>query len=128
MLLPAKVGELTQAIIDTLGLDIEPGKDILLGETNVLHMRTRHAEDYACYGSFLPLILAKPDYVGLNAKDASIEYVKEFWEQDEYVKVAVRVSLSGCLFARSLYVLNKRKVKSFIRNGTLKKPLTKPPE
>jgi len=125
---PIKIGKLTQAIIVTLGLEMEPGQEILLGESNILHMQTRHPGDFACYGSFIPDILASPDYVGLNPKDTSIEYVKEFWEQDEYVKVAVRVSLSGCLFVRSLYVLNKHKVKIFIRNGTLKKPLTKPPE
>ena len=122
--MPEKVGELTLAVIVTLGLNMQPGQEILLGETNISHMKARHPEDYACYGSFLPLILASPDYVGVNAKDASIEYVKEFREQDEFVKVAVRVSFSGYLFARSLYVLNKRKIKGFIRNGTLKKPLT----
>jgi len=119
---PEKVGELTQAVIDALGLSMKAGQEILLGNTNILHMQTKHAGDYACYGGYIPAILAKPNYVGLNQKDTSIEYVKEFQEHGEYVKVAVRVSLGGTLFARSLYALNRQKVVKYIKNGTLKKP------
>ena len=57
----------------------------------------------------------------LNAKDGSIEYIKEYRIDDEYVKVAVRVSDNDKYFARSIYVLNKTSVKSFIAKGTLKK-------
>lgn len=57
----------------------------------------------------------------LNAKDGSIEYIKEYRIDDEYVKVAVRVSDNDKYFARSIYVLNKTSVKSFIAKGALKK-------
>lgn len=125
---PEKVGELHQEVIYALGLRMNPGQEILLGETNISHMQSRHPDDYACYGSYISDILAAPDYVGLNRRDNSIEYVKEFQEHGEYVKVAVRVSLGGSLFARSLYVLSRQKVMRFIRNGTLKKALTNPAE
>ena len=39
----------------------------------------------------------------------------------EFVKVAVRVSMSNKYFIRSLYVLNKNRVNNFINKGTLKK-------
>lgn len=65
--------------------------------------------------------MGNPDYVGLNTKDESIEYVKEYKVDDEYVKVAVRVSGNRNYFARSIYVLNKTRVKNFITKGTLKK-------
>lgn len=67
------------------------------------------------------MILAYPDYVGQNPKDGSIEYVKEFLRDGEYVKVAVRLAQSERFYARSLYVLNNRRVKNFIEKGTLKR-------
>ena len=38
---------------------------------------------------------------------------------NEYVKVAVRISYSEIFYARSLYVLNSNRVKNFINKGTL---------
>ncbi len=84
-------------------------------------MQDRHPQDYMKYGSFIPEILASPDYVGLNPKDDSIEYVKEFEIDNDFVKVAVRLSSGGALYARSLYVLNNQRVYNYIRKGTLKK-------
>ena len=84
-------------------------------------MQNRHPADYAKYGQFIPQILAQPDYVGENPADGSIEYVKDFQINGEFVKVAVRLSGSGKLYARSLYVLNSNRVNNFIKKGTLKK-------
>lgn len=125
---PGKVGVLSKAVIVSLGLSIRPGRAILLGETNIAHMQARHPADFARYAAFLPEIIASPDYIGQNPKDQSIEFVKEFVSYEEYVKVAVRVSTNGNLYARSLYVLNRQRVNNFISNGTLKKPLTFPLE
>ena len=47
--------------------------------------------------------------------------MKEFLINGEFVKVAVRLSGGGALYARSLYVLNHNRVKNFIQKGTLKK-------
>lgn len=84
-------------------------------------MKTSHPEDFAKYGTELINILSYPDYVGTNPKDGSIEYVKEFLVDGEYVKVAVRLSRNGLYFARSLYVLNPRRVQNYIAKGTLKR-------
>ena len=101
-----QVGKLSQRVIELLGLTLSEGRSILLGESNIAHMVSRHPEDYALYGEYIPLILSMPDYVALNTKDESIEYVKEVQMDDVYVKVAVRVSARGQLFARSVYRLN----------------------
>ena len=93
----------------------------MLGESNIAHMVSRHPGDYALYGEYIPLILSMPDYVALNTKDESIEYVKEVQMDDVYVKVAVGVSERGQLFARSVYRLNTNRAKNFIEKGTLKK-------
>lgn len=116
-----QVGKLSQRVIDLLGLTLSEGRSILLGESNIAHMVSRHPEDYALYGEYIPLILSMPDYVALNTKDESIEYVKEVQMDDIYVKVAVRVSARGQLFARSVYRLNTNRAKNFIEKGTLKK-------
>ena len=116
-----QVGKLSQRVIELLGLTLSEGRSILLGESNIAHMVSRHPEDYALYGEYIPLILSMPDYVALNTKDESIEYVKEVQKDDVYVKVAVRVSARGQLFARSVYRLNTNRAKNFIEKGTLKK-------
>ena len=116
-----QVGKLSQRVIELLGLTLSEGRSILLGESNIAHMVSRHSEDYALYGEYIPLILSMPDYVALNTKDESIEYVKEVQMDDVYVKVAVRVSERGQLFARSVYRLNTNRAKNFIEKGTLKK-------
>ena len=116
-----QVGKLSQRVIELLGLTLSEGRSILLGESNIAHMVSRHPEDYALYGEYIPLILSMPDYVALNTKDESIEYVKEVQMDDVYVKVAVRVSARGQLFARSIYRLNTNRAKNFIEKGTLKK-------
>lgn len=118
-----RVGILTQRVISTLGLSAKEAP-ICLGETNIKHMKRRHPADYAQYGQYISLILREPDYVGVNPKDDSIEYVKEFCIDGVYVKVAVRVSAGGTYFVRSLYVLNTDRVKNFIAKGSLK-PLDK---
>lgn len=116
-----QVGKLSQRVIELLGVTLSEGRSILLGESNIAHMVSRHPEDYALYGEYIPLILSMPDYVALNTKDESIEYVKEVQMDDIYVKVAVRVSARGQLFARSVYRLNTNRAKNFIEKGTLKK-------
>ena len=116
-----QVGVLCQHVIDLLGLTMKEGQSILLGESNIAHMVSNHPADYALYGEYIPLILSAPDYVALNAKDSSIEYVKEVQVNSIYVKVAVRVSARGQLFARAVYRLNTNRVLNFIEKGTLKR-------
>lgn len=116
-----QVGRITNEVIGLLGLSASDGTPILLGESNIRHMQQRHPADYQKYGAYIPDILATPDYVGMNPTDGSIEYVKEFSINGEYVKVAVRIAGTGKYYARSLYVLNPNRVKNFIARGTLKR-------
>lgn len=115
------VGVITQAIVNLLGLSCTANTPILLGPSNIQHMKSSHPSDYQKYSPYISAILSSPDYVGINNADSSIEYVKEFIQDNNYVKVAVRVSASGQYFARSIYVLNINRVNNFIAKGTLKK-------
>ena len=116
------LGLLSEQVIRLLGLHADAGTPIYMGESNVQHMLQRHPADYQKYGDRIPDILSDPDYVGMNPSDGSIEYVKEFLIEGEYVKVAVRISGTGKYYARSLYVLNPNRVRNFITKGTLKRP------
>jgi len=116
------VGQISSDVIRVLGLDADSGTPIYMGESNIQHMMQRHPNDYIKYGDKIPDILNHPDYVGTNPSDGSIEYVKEFLIDGEYVKVAVRISGTGKYYARSLYVLNPNRVRNFIAKGTLKRP------
>lgn len=115
------VGTVSKDVEQLLGITVSGDRTIYLGLTNLDHMKTSHPADFAKYGTELINILAFPDYVGQNPSDGSIEYVKEFLVDGEYVKVAVRLAQSGKFYARSLYILNNNRVNNYIAKGTLKK-------
>ena len=116
-----QVGKLEGRIIKLLGLKMPADLPIYIGESNIQHMKSKHPADYDKYGMDIPEILSSPDYVRANPRDGSIEYVKEYQINNDFVKVAVRVAGSGKLYARSLYILNRNRVNGFIEKGTLKK-------
>lgn len=116
-----KIGVIKKRVIDLTGLDIPANTPIYIGDSNISHMEKSHPDDYKKYRDKIKEILDTPTYIGVNPKDGSIEYVKEYLIDNEFVKVAVRVSTNGIYFARTLYVLNNGRVDRFIRKGTLKK-------
>lgn len=116
-----EVGKVSARVAELLDVPLQVGQPILLGDSNISHMQRRHPADYEKYGQHIPVILADPDYVGVNPSDGSVEYVKEFQMDNDYVKVAVRISGGGALYARSVYVLNPNRVHNFIKKGTLKR-------
>ena len=115
------VGCVSDKIKQILSLPSTGDDNIYLGESNLEHMKNSHPEDFAKYGTELFRILSFPDYVGQNPRDNSLEFVKEFIADGEFVKVAVRLSAGECYYARSLYVLNRRSAENYIAKGTLKK-------
>ena len=119
---PKKVGKLTAKVASVLGLMQRKNQPIMFGDSNREHMMREHPEAYKKYGKHIPQILSSPDYARINPKDGSIEYVKEFKVDGEYVKVAVRADRGeNTLFARSIYVLSSNRVRSMIKSGELKK-------
>lgn len=116
-----KVGKLSTKVATVLGLMQRKNQPIVLGESNIRHMKETHPKEYEKYGKYIPQIISNPDYVGLNARDDSIEYVKEFKVDNDFVKVAVRLAGDGKLFARSIYVLKPSRVQNSIKTGKLKK-------
>jgi len=114
-----QVGVFSKKVIKHLPIAIPENTPILLGDSNIQHMQSSHPADYQKYGADLTEILNNPDYIGINKKDGSIEFVKEYFVNNEFVKVAVRVSSGNQYYARSLYILNNNRVQNFIAKGTL---------
>jgi len=118
------IGEISEEVKKLLELDLPSGTPIYIGPTNIEHMKREHPTEYERYFKLLPRILSTPDFVGLNPKDSSIEYIKTFsTSARQYFKLAVRISNDGFLFARSLYEVLERTVRQRAEKGRLK-PLT----
>ena len=116
-----KIGKFSEKVVVALGLSIEPDTPIYIGASNLTHMANTHPADFLQYGQDVASIINKPDYVGVNPSDGSVEFVKEYQQGTEFVKVAVRVSTGGTHYARTIYKLKDSRVKNFIAKGTLKK-------
>ncbi len=122
----AKIGKIKKEIIKILGLDLEYDTPIYIGESNYHHMLEKHKQDFIRFGMHIDNILSNPDFVGINPLDNSLEYIKEYKIENEYIKVAVRVSGRGHYFVKSMYSIPEYRVKKFLHIGRLKK-LTNPP-
>lgn len=106
MIIPEIIGVLNKEIRDYFGLK---ENFVYIGEQNKEHIKNKHYEDYEKYFEYISEIISSPDYYGKNLKDDSIELVKEFETSDKvYIKVAVRISKKGVLFARTLYKLSDK--------------------
>lgn len=115
-----KISELSSIIVDILKLpDIEANCPVYIGETNREHMLYKHPEAYLKYGKDISDIVDNPDYVGC-APDGSLEFIKEYKMNNEYVKVAVRASGANTLYVRTIYTVNPSRVASYIKKGKLK--------
>ena len=111
------VGIIDQSVVSLLSLSIAPGTPILLGDSNLQHMKDSHPGDFQKYYSQLEAILANPDYVNLNPIDGSIKYIKQLSDQ---VVVGVRISGSGKAFARTIFVFPQWKFDQYMSGGYLK--------
>ncbi|WP_094545748.1 PBECR2 nuclease fold domain-containing protein [Petroclostridium xylanilyticum] len=114
-----KIGEINQRVIELLGLDIQPGTPIIIGQQNIDHMLSQHPEDYKRYGGRIEEIIENPTYVSKNPRQESIEYIKVFEMDGKHVLLAVRVSGKGVYFARTLFVMSEEKVRKYREKNAL---------
>lgn len=97
------------------------GLPILIGDQNIAHMKKAHPEDYAQYGHKIEEILSSPTYVAKHPRKSSIEYVKVYEVENDYVLVAVWASGRGVLFARTLFVMSNKKIKKYFSKNAFKR-------
>lgn len=114
-----KVGKLSKKVIELLNLNYDE-MPIILGDTNIQHMKNKHYDDYMRYGKYIPDIIANPTYVAKNPNQGSIEYIKEYKINNDFVLVAVRLSNKGTLFAKTLFIMTERKKNIYLNNGYAK--------
>ena len=115
-----KIGKFSKKIIDLLNLNIPENTEIYIGNQNREHMEKKHSHDYYYYHHLLPNIISNPDYVGIEPKNNSIEYIKEVSiDPSVIIKIAIRVSSNGKYFVRTMYNISDHKIKSALNKGYL---------
>jgi len=115
------VGYISQSVIETLELKLEPDTPVYIGESNIGHIKNRHPYEYDVYYKDIGTIINSPDYVGLNPKDGSILFVKLYRINRDYIRVAVRITAGGKCFAKTLHSLSTCNAERYIEKGTLKR-------
>ena len=104
-----QIGIVNKKVIQLLDLDYKKELPIILGDSNIEHMKRKHLEDYIKYGNNIIEIVNSPTYVAKNPNQNSIEYIKEYKVENEFVLVAVRISNKGTMFAKTLFRMSERK-------------------
>lgn len=116
-----QIGKVDKRVIELLNLYIEEGLPIILGDSNIEHMKRQHLEDYNKYGDDIEEIINNPTYVAKNPNQGSIEYIKEYKIDNDFVLVAVRISNKGTMFAKTLFRMTERKKNIYLKKGYAKK-------
>ena len=116
-----QIGKVNKKVIKLLDLKYENELPIILGKTNIEHMKRQHLEDYNKYGNRIKEIINKPTYVAHNPNQDSIEYIKKFKINNDFILVAVRISNKGTMFAKTLFKMTERKKDIYIKKGYAKK-------
>lgn len=112
-----QIGKVSTKIIKLLNLKYEQEMPIFIGEVNIKHMKEEHPEDFKKYGKQIEDILNNPTYLARNEKKKSIEFIKEYKINNEYVLVAVRVSTNNVHFARTMYIMSDEKVEKYFKHN-----------
>ena len=112
-----QVGKVSKKIIEILELKYQKEEPIFIGEANIKHMKEEHPSDFKKYGADIVDIINNPTYLARNEKKKSIEFIKEYKIDNEYVLVAVRVSSRNVHFARTMYVMAEEKVEKYFKHN-----------
>ena len=112
-----KIGKVSNKVIKILGLEYQKEEPIFIGESNIRHMKEEHPQDFEKYGDDIQDIIRNPTYLAVNPKKKSIEFIKEYKIDNEYVLVAVRVSSKNVHFARTMYVMADEKVEKYFKHN-----------
>ena len=118
--LPRKIGELTQEIIDILGIKQNP-RDIMMQIERIYHCE-HHKNDFESEESYfeslrnIPLIIESPEYVGYNESKNGIIYVKRIREG---TAIAIKIVNNDALQFRTMYPLQEFKINRFVKTKRL---------
>ncbi len=116
-----QIGKVNKKVIKLLNLNLTEEMPIILGDSNIEHMKRQHPDDYNKYGKDIENILKEPTYVARNPNQGSIEYIKEYKVNNDFILVAVRISNKGTMFAKTLFKMSEKKKNIYLKNGYAKK-------
>ena len=115
-----KIGELSQEVIDTLNLDLNP-QNINIWSTRIPEHCEKHKNEYSTPNAYnqavknIPLIISQPDYIGVHKKNGNIQYIKRL---DDISLVGVQILKgSGNLLFRTIFPISEVKLKNGIKSG-----------
>ncbi len=112
-----EIGKITKDIISLLNLPEKGEKPIFIGNGNIEHIKNTHPKDFEKYGDNIENIIANPTYLARNEKKNSIEFIKAYKVDEDFVLVAVRVSNRGVHFVRTMYVMAREKVEKYFKHN-----------
>jgi hypothetical protein len=118
---PQIVGSIDQNTIDLINnklgksIGVVPS-DIIIGPTNIEHIKNSHKDVYDNYLDEIPNVIANADYITIHPSGKSIEYIKEC---NPNLLVAVRVKSIGPLWVKSFFTIEDFKLKQYISSGTV---------
>lgn len=112
------IGMVNENVIRALDLKLKANTPIFIGDDNENHMREEHPQDHQLYHTYIPEILAAPDYVSRHPSDGSMQYIKILG--GGYVMVAVRPSSRGRLYVKTMFTMSKNKIEYYQHRNAMK--------
>lgn len=112
-----QIGKISKKVIEILNLQYKEELPIFIGEANIKHMKEEHPNDFQKYGASIEDIIKNPTYLARNEKKKSIEFIKKYKVDNDYVLLAVRVSNNNIHFARTMYVMSDEKVEKYFKHN-----------
>lgn len=112
-----EIGKITKKVIKILNLPYSEEIAIYIGTSNIEHMQKEHPEDFKKYGAEIEDIIKNPTYLARNEKKQSVEFIKEYKIDGNFVLVAVRISGKGKYFARTMYIMDGEKVEKYFEHN-----------
>ncbi len=106
---PQLVGTLDIEKIHTLiGVSLQV-TEVYIYRGAIKHIKKRHPGIWEAHGQQIPDIIANPDYVGRNPKEADSVELYKYITKD--LLLAIKLDPSGYLFVSSLYDLHNAQYK-----------------
>lgn len=116
-----KIGELSQEVIDILGLDLKP-QNINIWSARIEEHCAKHKTEYSSPSAYnqaitsIPLIIQQPDYVRLH-KNGNIQYIKRL---DDISLIGVQILKgSGNLLFRTIFPITEDKLNYYINTNKI---------
>ncbi len=87
-----KICDLNIALYQCVSPDIRTS-EVIITEERIKHIQEHHPDDYEKYCSYIPLIIADPDYIVEANKANTAVLLKEFTENGEKFKLILRLKI-----------------------------------